>query len=95
MTDRTAPHDGPVTPGPDEPASAEAPGPGDHDRLRPGTRVEVRTRLDSRRWARGFVVEAGGPDGYVLRRASDGTTMPVRFGPEDVRAERKRGTWWY
>lgn len=74
--------------------STSAPGP-DTDRLPVGAKVEVRTRLDSHRWGRGFVVQAVRRDGYVLTRVSDGATMPVTFAFEDVRPERKRGTWWY
>lgn len=64
-------------------------------RLEPGTRVEVRTRLDTRRWAKGFEVVDAVPSGYRLRRMTDGEVMPVVFSPDDVRAERKGGTWWY
>ena len=63
--------------------------------LTPGTKVEVRSRLDSRRWGKGFRVHAVNQDGYVLVRTSDGSTMPVTFPFDDVRQERKRGTWWY
>ena len=63
--------------------------------LEVGTPVEVRTKLDNRRWARGFSVAAADAEGYRLRRESDGEVMPVAFDPDDVRAERKRGTWWY
>lgn len=63
--------------------------------LEPGTKVEVRSRLDSRRWGKGFRVHAVTEDGYVLVRTSDGSTMPVTFPFGDVRQERKRGTWWY
>jgi hypothetical protein len=75
----------------DPTGSAREPGP----RLAPGDRVEVRTRLDAHRWGRGFVVASVEPDGYVVTRVSDGATMPVVFGFDDVRTERKRGTWWY
>lgn len=67
----------------------------DPNALPVGAAVEVRTRLDARRWARGFEVAAVEGDGYRLRRSSDGQLLPVAFPAEDVRAERKRGTWWY
>ena len=66
--------------------------PGPH--LEDGTRVEVRSRFD-RSWARGFEVAGLSPDGYIIRRVSDGTTLPVPFSGDDVRRERRRGTWWH
>ena len=62
--------------------------------LRPGTRVEVRRRFDAG-WAQGFEVAELHRDGYLLRRLSDGDVLPVAFDPDDVRKERKKGTWWY
>ena len=59
-----------------------------------GTRVEVRKRLDGD-WARGFEVVAASDDGYRVRRLSDGGELPLLFHDEDVRKEKKRGTWWY
>ncbi len=61
-----------------------------------GTRVEVRNRLDGT-WSRGFEVAGGDPEGYRIRRLSDGGTLPVLFTGDDVRIERerRRGTWWY
>lgn len=64
-----------------------------------GTRVEVRSRFD-RAWARGFeVVEAvpGTNPGYLIRRRSDGSILPVVFAREDVREERRRTNdmWWH
>lgn len=59
-----------------------------------GTRVEVRNRLDGA-WARGFEVIGSGPSGYRLRRLSDGGELPLLFTDDDVRKEKKRGTWWY
>jgi hypothetical protein len=63
-------------------------------RLRPGTRVEVRKRLDGD-WARGFEILDARPDGYRLRRLSDGGELPLTFADDDVRKEKRRGTWWY
>lgn len=63
-----------------------------------GTRVEVRSRFD-RAWARGFEVAetvAGANPGYLVRRRSDGSILPVVFSCEDVREERRRtnNMWW-
>jgi hypothetical protein len=62
--------------------------------LAPGTRVEVRNRLDGD-WARGFEVINVDAEGYRLRRLSDGGELPMRFHEDDIRKEKKRGTWWY
>ena len=62
--------------------------------LKPGTKVEVRRRFDAA-WAKGFEVAELSPAGYRLRRLSDGEVLPVDFEPDDVRRERKQGTWWY
>lgn len=66
--------------------------------VRPGTRVEVRSRFDQR-WARGFevtdVVEEGGARRYRLRRRSDGSVLPVLFDADDVREDRRRKNLWW
>jgi hypothetical protein len=62
--------------------------------LPPGTHVEVRNRLDGR-WVRGFEVMRTDGGGYRLRRLSDGGELPVVFSDDDVRREKRRGTWWY
>jgi hypothetical protein len=63
----------------------------------PGTHVEVRQRFESR-WSRGFeIAEAFDEQGrsrYTLRRRSDGSILPVHFDEDDLREERRRGTWW-
>jgi hypothetical protein len=64
------------------------------ERLRPGTKVEVRKRFDAS-WARGFEVADAVEDGYVIRRLSDGHVLPTPFALDDVRRERKKGMWWY
>jgi hypothetical protein len=64
------------------------------ERLRPGTRVEVRKRFDAS-WAKGFEVADAVEEGYLIRRLSDGHLLPTSFAPDDVRRERKRGMWWY
>jgi hypothetical protein len=64
------------------------------DHLQPGTRVEVRRRFDDR-WARGFEVAEACTEGYRLLRLSDHSVIPTEFCSADVRAERKKQTWWY
>jgi hypothetical protein len=59
-----------------------------------GDRVEVRNRFDER-WARGFEVVEVQDGGVRIKRVSDGETLPVIFGAEEVRAERKRGSMWW
>jgi hypothetical protein len=69
--------------------------------VRPGTRVEVRSRFESR-WTRGFEVadrvdgESGGQGEpmYKVRRRSDGSILPVTFPETDLREENRRSTWW-
>jgi hypothetical protein len=68
--------------------------------VRPGTRVEVRSRFESR-WTRGFEVadrvnenDAGGEPMYKVRRRSDGSILPVSFAEADLREENRRSTWW-
>ncbi len=65
--------------------------------MEPGTRVEVRSRFD-RRWSRGFevteVVDNGGNRRYRIRRHSDGSLLPVLFGPDELREERRNPMWW-
>ena len=67
--------------------------------MRPGTRVEVRSRFESR-WARGFeVADTVETDGqtepmYKVRRRSDGAILPVDFAEGDLREENRRSTWW-
>jgi len=65
--------------------------------VRPGTRVEVRSRFESA-WSRGFEVaervDDGPPTRYRLRRRSDGSILPAVFEENDLREERRRGTWW-
>jgi hypothetical protein len=65
--------------------------------VRPGTRVEVRSRFEAA-WSRGFEVAervgTGTAPRYKLRRRSDGSILPVLFDENDLREERRRGTWW-
>lgn len=68
-----------------------------HVPVRPGTKVEVRSRFESH-WSRGFEVasrdDSNDPPVYKLRRRSDGSILPVVFAEDDLREERRRGTWW-
>jgi hypothetical protein len=65
--------------------------------VRPGSHVEVRSRFEDR-WSRGFeiseIVNTNGRDCYRVRRRSDGSILPVLFDENDLREERRRGTWW-
>ena len=65
-------------------------------RLEPGTRIEVRSRFDES-WATGFEVAEIHSDRYQVRRLSDGAVLPIDFGEDDVRPEKRRnqGLWWY
>ena len=59
-----------------------------------GTKVQVRTGFD-RTWASGFEVVDDDADGYVVRRLSDGRTLPHRFASDDVRRDRKADDLWW
>ena len=63
--------------------------------LETGMRVEVRRRFDGS-WTRGFEIAGTSGDGYLLRRLSDGSVLPVPFGAEELRRDRRRrqGFWW-
>jgi len=65
------------------------------DALEVGDRVEVRRRFDAQ-WARGFEIVELTPNGYRVRRESDGEILPVEFNDEDVRPAHKRHNdfWW-
>lgn len=54
--------------------------------LTPGTPVEVRRRFDNR-WAHGFVIASASSEGYILRRNSDGSLLPVAFRARDLRPQ--------
>ena len=58
----------------------------------PGMRVEVRSRFDSS-WKRGFEVDTVVPDGYLIRRLSDGATLPACFSEHDLRPENDSTAW--
>lgn len=49
-----------------------------------GDQVQVLSRFDSR-WLRGFAVAVVRPEGYQLRRLSDGAVLPAWFPAEHVR----------
>lgn len=63
------------------------------DRLRPGTRVEVRNTFDGS-WARGFTVVDADETSYRISRRYDGVELPARIPAEDVRRERRNSMWW-
>ena len=52
--------------------------------LPPGALVEVRNRFVGS-WSAGFTVDHCEADGYVVRRTSDGQSLPATFSPEEVR----------
>ena len=63
--------------------------------MKPGTRVEVRSRFDQS-WGRGFEIVEVVDGGSRIRRLSDGEVLPVDFPEDDVRREKKKqGLWWY
>jgi hypothetical protein len=56
-----------------------------HERLEPGTSIEVRNGFDGT-WSRGFTVaDVDETNGVQVRRAADGTLLPRRFGWDRVR----------
>jgi hypothetical protein len=63
--------------------SHNAPG---RDSWRPGARVAVRNRY-TRSWSPGFEIdaEAPSPEGYRVRRQSDGAVLPTEIPVEDLR----------
>lgn len=65
--------------------------------MKPGARVEVRSRFELK-WSRGFEVSEIVTDEeqprYRVRRRSDGSILPVLFGEDDLREERRRAMWW-
>lgn len=63
-----------------------------HSAYEPGTRVEVRSRFDSA-WKRGFEIDTVIADGYLVRRLSDGATLPACFAEDDLRVERDATAW--
>lgn len=94
MTDLAPSTERPVEPERQDPPAVDETG-REAERLAPGTKVEVRSRLEARKWSRGFEVAQVTERGYRLRRLSDGAVVPVELGEDEVRAERRRGTWWY
>lgn len=56
------------------------------DVLAIGSRVQVRNRYLSE-FVGGFEVLEVSPDGYVVRRCSDGARLPAAFHADDVRPE--------
>lgn len=56
------------------------------ERIKPGGRVEVRSRYDGS-WSHGFEVAEVTPEGYRLKRLSDLSVLPIDFRPHDVRRD--------
>jgi hypothetical protein len=53
--------------------------------LRAGTRVDVHTRYELGRWAPGFTIFEVRPDGYRIRRASDGVVLSETIHADEIR----------
>jgi hypothetical protein len=62
--------------------------------LRVGTRVDVHTRYEPGRWTSGFNIAAVRPDGYLIRRASDGVVLSETIRPEEVRVVSRVPQGW-
>jgi hypothetical protein len=56
--------------------------------LRAGTRVDVHTRYHLGWWAPGFFIAEVRPDGYGIRRASDGAVLDETIQPGEIRVVR-------
>jgi hypothetical protein len=56
--------------------------------LRVGTRVDVHTRFEVGRWAPGFTIAEVRPDGYRIRRASDGVVLNEIIHADELRVVR-------
>jgi hypothetical protein len=52
-----------------------------------GTEVDVRDRFRAR-WSRGYEIAAKTSSGYLVRRRSDRSVLPVEFAPRDVSLAR-------
>jgi hypothetical protein len=48
----------------------------------------VRSHFDGR-WVSGFEIAGVREDRYLLRRRSDGTTLPVEFPAHEIRSRRR------
>src|ERR1700736_6738245 len=53
-------------------------------RLPAGVPVQVRNRFDGA-WSSGFQLLVAQPNGYLVRRLSDGSVLPVAFAGADIR----------
>jgi len=58
-----------------------------------GSSVEVRDRFE-KEWTAGFEIAAVTPQGYRIRRVSDGSVLPTEFARHEVRKARRRTNWW-
>ena len=59
---------------------------GEHVALPVGGRIDVHTRYELGRWARGFTIVELRPDGYRFKRASDGAVLSETIRPDEIRA---------
>ena len=55
------------------------------EELHVGTRVDVHTRYEPGRWASGFTIAAVCPNGYLIRRASDGAILSETIHRDELR----------
>ena len=55
------------------------------DTLSVGTRVDVHARYDVGRWVPGFSIAEVRPDGYRIRRASDGAVLTQTISEDELR----------
>jgi len=55
------------------------------DTLIVGTRVDVHARYDVGRWVPGFSIAEVRPDGYRIRRASDGVVLTQTIPADELR----------
>lgn len=62
--------------------------------LRVGTRVDVHTRYEPGRWTSGFNIAEVRPDGYLIRRASDGAVLSETIRPDELRVVSPVPTGW-
>ena len=55
-------------------------------------RVDVHARYDVGRWVRGFSIAEVHPDGYRIRRASDGAVLTQTIRADELRVVTPRAT---
>jgi hypothetical protein len=57
----------------------------EHVALPVGARVDVHTRHELGRWARGFTIAEVRPDGYRIKRTSDGAVLSQTIHADEIR----------